>query len=50
MLFRQGLWAAMAMFLAWMFYYRASRRLGLGMLAVFASWAGARHGCSTCWA
>lgn len=34
-LFRPGLWAALAMFLAWMFYYRASRRLGLGMLAVF---------------
>jgi uncharacterized membrane protein YGL010W len=38
-LFRQGLWAALAMFLAWMFYYRASRRLGLGMLAVFAAMA-----------
>lgn len=33
--FRPGLWAALAMFLAWMFYYRASRRLGLGMLALF---------------
>jgi len=33
--FRPGLWAALAMFFAWMFYYRASRRLGLGMLAVF---------------
>lgn len=34
-LFRAGLWAGLAMFAAWMFYYRASRRLGLGMLAVF---------------
>jgi uncharacterized membrane protein YGL010W len=39
-MFRQGLWAALAMFLAWMFYYRASRPLGFGMLAVFVglSW------------
>jgi uncharacterized membrane protein YGL010W len=38
--FRPGLWAALAMFAAWMFYYRASRRLGYGMLAVFVvlSW------------
>ena len=35
--FRAGLWAALAMFLAWMFYYRASRALGLGMLAVFVA-------------
>ena len=34
-LFRPGLWAGLAMFAAWMFYYRASKRLGLGMLAVF---------------
>ena len=34
-LFRAGLWAALAMFAAWMFYWRASRALGLGMLAVF---------------
>ena len=34
-LFRQGLWAALAMFGAWMFYYRASRPLGFGMLATF---------------
>lgn len=34
-LFNQGLWAALAMFAAWMFYYRASRPLGFGMLAVF---------------
>ena len=33
--FRPGLWAALAMFAAWMFYYRASRNLGFGMLAVF---------------
>ena len=37
--FRAGLWAALAMFLAWMFYYRASRRLGLGMLVVFVAFA-----------
>ena len=30
-LFKPGLWAAVAMFGAWLFYYRASRRLGLGM-------------------
>ena len=34
-LFRAGLWAGLAMFAAWMFYYRASRRLGLGMLVTF---------------
>ena len=33
--FRQGMWAAFAMFGAWMFYYRASRPLGFGMLATF---------------
>jgi len=38
-LFRPGLWAALAMFLAWMFYYRASRRLGYGMLALFVAMA-----------
>lgn len=38
-LFRQGLWAALAMFLAWMFYYRASRSIGFGMLAVFVGMA-----------
>jgi len=38
--FRPGLWAALAMFFAWAFYYRASRKLGYGMLAVFVglSW------------
>lgn len=34
-LFKPGLWAVVAMFAAWLFYYRASRRLGLGMLALF---------------
>ena len=33
--FRPGLWAALAMFAAWMFYFRNSRRIGFGMLAVF---------------
>ena len=35
--FKPGLWAGLAMFGAWMFYYRASRPLGLGMLLVFAA-------------
>jgi len=35
--FRPGLWAALAMFCAWMFYYRASRKLGYGMLVVFVA-------------
>jgi uncharacterized membrane protein YGL010W len=33
--FRPGFWSALAMFAAWMFYYRISRPLGFGMLAVF---------------
>lgn len=37
--FRAGFWAALAMFFAWAFYYRASRRLGYGMLAVFVAMA-----------
>lgn len=37
--FRQGLWAALAMFLGWMFYYRASRPIGFGMLAMFVAMA-----------
>ena len=37
--FRAGLWAALVMFLAWSFYYRASRALGFGMLAVLAALA-----------
>ena len=36
-LFRAGLWAALAMFGGWMFYYRASRAIGFGMLAVFVA-------------
>ena len=35
--FRAGLWAGVVMFVAWLFYYRASRRLGLGMLLVFVA-------------
>jgi uncharacterized membrane protein YGL010W len=38
-LFRPGLWGALAMFVAWMFYYRASRRLGYGMLVGFVALA-----------
>ncbi len=38
-LFRQGLWAALAMFGAWMFYYRASKPIGFGMLAIFVAMA-----------
>ena len=34
-LFQPGVWAAIAMFAAWLFYYRASRRLGAGMAASF---------------
>lgn len=34
-LFRAGVWAALAMFLAWSFYFRNSRPLGYGMLVVF---------------
>ena len=37
--FKAGLWAALAMFAAWMFYWRASRPLGFGMLAVFIAMA-----------
>ena len=35
--FRAGLWAGLAMFAAWAFYYRASKKLGLGMLVVFVA-------------
>lgn len=35
--FRQGLWAALAMFGAWMFHYRAARMIGFGMLAAMAA-------------
>jgi uncharacterized membrane protein YGL010W len=34
-LFRPGIWAGMAMFAATLFYYRASRKLGLGMIVTF---------------
>lgn len=32
---QSGIWAALAMFAAWMFYNKMSRPLGLGMLAIF---------------
>ena len=34
-LFKSGIWAALAMFGAWMFYNRLSRPLGYGMLVAF---------------
>jgi uncharacterized membrane protein YGL010W len=37
--FRPGLWAALAMFFAWSFYFRNSRRLGYGMLVAFVAMA-----------
>ena len=37
--FRPGLWAALAMFAAWMYYYKLSRPLGFGMLAIFIAMA-----------
>ncbi len=37
--FLPGIWAAMAMFAAWLFYYRASRAIGFGMLLVFVAMA-----------
>ena len=39
--FLPGVWAALAMFAAWMFYYRNSHLLGTGMLATFVllAWA-----------
>src|SRR3546814_15210445 len=42
-LFRPGLWAALAMFFAWSFYFRASRRIGYGMLVVFVAKIGRAH-------
>lgn len=33
--FQPGIWAGLAMFAAWVFYYRNSRTLGLGMAVVF---------------
>lgn len=38
-LFGPGSFAALAMFLTWSFYYRHSRPLGFGMLAVFVAFA-----------
>lgn len=32
---RPGFWAAVAMFLSFLFYYRTSRAIGLGMVVVF---------------
>ena len=37
--FLAGAWSVVAMYVAWMFYFRASRRLGLGMLALFVGMA-----------
>ena len=34
-LFRNGIWAGLAMFASWVFYNRLSRPIGYGMLAVF---------------
>ncbi|HET6632160.1 MAG TPA: Mpo1-like protein [Rhodanobacteraceae bacterium] len=34
---RNGLWAALAMFLAFLFYQRLSRNIGLAMAAVFSA-------------
>ena len=33
--FRSGMWAGLAMFAAWTFYNRLSRRIGYGMFVVF---------------
>ena len=35
--FKPGIAAALAMFFAWSFYFRASRALGIGMLVVFVA-------------
>ena len=37
--FLAGTWAVVAMYAAWMFYFRASRRLGVGMLVLFVAMA-----------
>ncbi len=37
---RPGMWAAAAMFFTWIFYWRLSRKLALGMLVVFAAFGG----------
>ncbi|GAB2503291.1 Mpo1 family 2-hydroxy fatty acid dioxygenase [Lysobacter humi (ex Lee et al. 2017)] len=39
-LFRPGVWAGLAMFAAAMYYLRQSRRLGVGMAAVFLVFGG----------
>ncbi len=36
---KSGMWAALAMFGAWMYYYKLSRPLGFGMLAIFIAMA-----------
>ena len=36
---KSGAWAALAMFGAWMYYYKLSRPLGFGMLAIFIAMA-----------
>jgi len=52
-LFRPGVWAALPMFAAMLFYYRASRPLGLGMLVQFVAlsaltyWIAQRFGIRT---
>jgi uncharacterized membrane protein YGL010W len=33
--FKPGIWSAVAMFVAWMYYYRLSWPIGLGMIVVF---------------
>ncbi|MBA2239297.1 MAG: DUF962 domain-containing protein [Lysobacter sp.] len=42
-LFRPGIWAGIAMFAAWLFYYRASRQLGAGMAIGFVLLALVTH-------
>ncbi|MCD9031707.1 DUF962 domain-containing protein [Luteimonas sp. Y-2-2-4F] len=42
-LLRPGAWAGLAMFAAWLFYFRASRRLGLGMAAMFVAMGALTH-------
>ncbi|SDW21597.1 DUF962 domain-containing protein [Lysobacter enzymogenes] len=52
-MFRPGVWAALPMFAAMLFYYRASRPLGLGMLVQFVAlsaltyWIAQRFGIRT---
>ena len=40
---RQGAWAVLAMFLSFLFYYRTSRAIGLGMALVFVTLALLSH-------